>query len=186
MASPFSIFRKNQKLMMVALAVLCMLAFVVATPLMQIMDSRGSGGEQVALTTKYGAISESELRGMRQSRDITNRLAYETMRLAGADPRLLRNGQIFGGGSEPPGKTSIARTARRDRPSRSRSSSRRAGRVLDSSITEAGWWALRSQSHAARPAWRTRSRRRRSKGSWSRPATTRSTPVPASSQARYV
>ena len=100
MASPFSIFRKNQKVMIAVLGVMCMLAFVVLPSVMQMMQTGGGGGEQVVLTTKYGSINEAELRGMRQSREITNRFAYDMMLRSGADPQQLRGGQIFGSSSE--------------------------------------------------------------------------------------
>lgn len=86
--------------MIAILGVMCMLAFVVLPSVMQMMQTGGGGGDQVVVTTKYGSINESELRSMRQAREITNRFVADLMRRSGADPRLLRNGQIFGGSSE--------------------------------------------------------------------------------------
>ncbi|MEZ6071212.1 MAG: SurA N-terminal domain-containing protein [Pirellulales bacterium] len=90
MASPFSIFRKNQKLMLVILGVMCMLAFVVLPSLMQIMRSGGGGGSQVVVTSKFGSINEAELLGMRRTRKITNKFVAELIALSGeVDPRRI-------------------------------------------------------------------------------------------------
>jgi peptidyl-prolyl cis-trans isomerase D len=101
MASPFSIFRKNQKLLIALLGVMCMLAFVVLPQVMQMMESGGGGGgEQIAVTTKYGAINETELRGMQQSRTITNRFVTELLVRSGTvDPQTYR-GTPFGPDTE--------------------------------------------------------------------------------------
>src|SRR5688500_14440000 len=63
MASPFSIFRKNQKLMMAVLCIGAMLIFVIGDAI----DIGGGGGRQnnekdaVVATTKYFEVRESTL-----------------------------------------------------------------------------------------------------------------------------
>ena len=70
MASPFSIFRKYTKPMMVALCGMAILAFVVADPLMQYWSSNARGGEsgydgsKVVVTWKDGKLTEDQLRNL--------------------------------------------------------------------------------------------------------------------------
>ncbi|MCA9239731.1 MAG: peptidyl-prolyl cis-trans isomerase [Planctomycetales bacterium] len=68
--TPFDWFRKNSKVAVISLGVLCIMAFVVADPLMQWMNSAmggpGSGrrGGEVAVTWQGGELTERELAGL--------------------------------------------------------------------------------------------------------------------------
>lgn len=67
MASPFSLFRKYMKPLMVVLCGMAMLAFVVVDPLMQYWATNARGGavgqdgSKVVVTWKNGQLTESEL-----------------------------------------------------------------------------------------------------------------------------
>ena len=64
MASPFSAFRKNQKVWMVGITIMAIGAFVFLTP--AVMTSSGSSGRDVPVvkTTKFGNIGQIELQMM--------------------------------------------------------------------------------------------------------------------------
>lgn len=80
MASPFAIFRKNQKVMMAALTVLAMVAFVVADA----FDWQGRGGgpgeDPVVVQTDYFSLNESGLRQAMADRELV--LSYAAQVLA--------------------------------------------------------------------------------------------------------
>jgi hypothetical protein len=65
MASPFSIFRKRQKLMMAILCLLAMVSFVLLPNIQQIVGG-GSGANKVAVKSSYGNLTERELGMLRQ------------------------------------------------------------------------------------------------------------------------
>jgi len=70
MASPFKVFRKNQKLMLAILAILAMVAFVIIPNLGKVFEGNGrSRAAEVAVTTKYGDFNEQQLQNMRDFRD---------------------------------------------------------------------------------------------------------------------
>ena len=58
MASPFSVFRKNQKVWMAAIMIMAMVAFVFLTP--TVLSSFGGGGgggrDPAVVTTKFGKL----------------------------------------------------------------------------------------------------------------------------------
>jgi hypothetical protein len=76
MASPFSVFRRYMKPMMVVLCGMAMLAFVVVDPLMQYLGASGSGGgmrrdsSEVVVTWNGGELTEAELAALVQRRHI--------------------------------------------------------------------------------------------------------------------
>jgi hypothetical protein len=73
-ASPFSVFRKNQKILMAVFGVAAMIAFVFLGPLSQYMGGgRPEGGNPVVVETKYGDLKASELQGLEYQRDLVNR-----------------------------------------------------------------------------------------------------------------
>lgn len=87
MASPFSVFRRNQKVMIAVLGVLAMFAFVFLPIMMESMGSR-SQANPVVVTTKYGELRESDINALvTQRRKITSVLA-DVLGMAGAPPAL--------------------------------------------------------------------------------------------------
>lgn len=66
MASPFSVFRRNQRAMIAVLGILCMFAFVFLPILFQSLDSAGSAGNPVVVRTRYGDLRETELFQLRR------------------------------------------------------------------------------------------------------------------------
>ena len=65
MASPFSVFRKRQKLMLAILGVLAMLAFVVIPSVMQSGGQRPEGANPEVASTKYGVLRRSDIESAR-------------------------------------------------------------------------------------------------------------------------
>jgi hypothetical protein len=90
MASPFAIFRKNQKVMLAVVGVLVMLAFVFLPMCSQTMGDRRSGSTNpvVVKTSQFGNLQESDLHAMmvrhRQFLTIMANLAQ----LAGIHPMM--------------------------------------------------------------------------------------------------
>ena len=71
MASPFSIFRKNQKVWMAGITILAIVAFVfLSGPVAN--SFRGSGGreEPVVTTTKFGNLGAGQLQMLRFNRQV--------------------------------------------------------------------------------------------------------------------
>ena len=64
MASPFSVFRKRQKLMLAILGVLAMLAFVVIPSVMQSGGQRPEGANPEVASTKYGVLRRSDIENL--------------------------------------------------------------------------------------------------------------------------
>ena len=65
MASPFKVFRRNQKMAIAVLGVMTMLAFVLLPGIMQNMGSKGGGSVQdpvVVKTAKFGDLHASDLK----------------------------------------------------------------------------------------------------------------------------
>ncbi|MBU4270320.1 MAG: SurA N-terminal domain-containing protein [Planctomycetes bacterium] len=65
MASPFQVFRKNQKLWVAGLTILVMFGFVFLPTIMDTMGGR-SGSNPVAFKSKYGDLHESQLHNLRE------------------------------------------------------------------------------------------------------------------------
>lgn len=72
MASPFAVFRRNQKTLLAVLTLLAILSFLFLPPLMQILDKRQANAG-VAATTKYEDISIPKLRQLLDTRLRLNR-----------------------------------------------------------------------------------------------------------------
>lgn len=71
MASPFKVFRKNQKAALAILTVVAMGGFVVLPPILQIMGGRGNqpaARRDVVSTTRYGNLDAYEMHQLRQDR----------------------------------------------------------------------------------------------------------------------
>lgn len=65
MASPFKIFRKNAKVLLVGLFLLSMISFVVIPSFLQWLQTRQSGAvKSVVSTKKFGELSEMELHSL--------------------------------------------------------------------------------------------------------------------------
>lgn len=75
MASPFNVFRKHQKVILVAAGVLCMFVFVIGDVLFQFVgtgsggDGR-SGGEDMAVEWNGGSLTRLEMDSLRTRRNI--------------------------------------------------------------------------------------------------------------------
>ncbi|HEY1602206.1 MAG TPA: hypothetical protein VGG64_21570 [Pirellulales bacterium] len=83
MASPFAVFRKNERWMMAVVGVLAMIAFVFFDPLFGMRSGRGTGDDPVvAETVLYGNIHESELQRMLASRALANQFIQRTIAAA--------------------------------------------------------------------------------------------------------
>jgi hypothetical protein len=66
MASPFKIFRKHQKVLLVVAGLMAMIAFVILPIVLQNLGmSQGGKNPVVATTTKYGDLKESNMKNLR-------------------------------------------------------------------------------------------------------------------------
>jgi hypothetical protein len=88
MAGSFDIFRKYQRSLLVAVAILAMLAFFVLPPFLQ-MGSGAGGGDPVAATWSGGEIRESQIERGVAMRSVVNRFLVESAAAAGRDPSRL-------------------------------------------------------------------------------------------------
>lgn len=88
MAGSFDLFRKYQRSLLVAVAILAMLAFFVLPPFLQ-MGGSGPGGDPVAARWSGGEISEGQLERSVAMRSVVNRFLVEAAVAAGRDPSRL-------------------------------------------------------------------------------------------------
>ena len=72
MASPFAVFRRNQKVMLAIVGIGAMVAFVFLDPLMKYVGRSTRQENPVVVRTKYGALTEAEMAGIRQSRNLVD------------------------------------------------------------------------------------------------------------------
>jgi hypothetical protein len=70
MASPFTVFRRNQKIMLAVITVAAMFAFVFLDPLARYIGRNTQRADTVAVETRYGNLRESDLYSLRQTRKI--------------------------------------------------------------------------------------------------------------------
>lgn len=83
MASPFAIFRKNQKVMMVGLTVLAMVAFVLSDAFdMRGKFGGGGGSDADVVATKFFTMSESEVRQAMSDRQLVLQFVENSLALA--------------------------------------------------------------------------------------------------------
>jgi hypothetical protein len=68
MASPFSIFRKHQKMMIAGLAVMAMIAFVFLSGVPTDHSSRGPQNPVVVTTAKFGKLRTNDVQGLLRQR----------------------------------------------------------------------------------------------------------------------
>lgn len=88
MAGSFDIFRKYQRSLLVAVAILAMLAFFVLPPFLQMGGGTGAG-DPVAASWSGGEIRESQLERDVAMRSVVNRFLVEAAAAAGRDPSRL-------------------------------------------------------------------------------------------------
>ena len=88
MAGSFEFFRKNQKSMLVAVAILAMLAFFVLPPILQMGGGQASADPVVA-AWNGGEIREAELDRAVALRTLANRFLMQAAAAAGRDPSRL-------------------------------------------------------------------------------------------------
>jgi len=88
MAGSFDIFRKYQRALLVAVAVLAMLAFFVLPPFLQM--GVGGGADPVVATWKGGALRESGIARAVGVRAAVNQFLYDAVVASGRDPGRLR------------------------------------------------------------------------------------------------
>lgn len=88
MAGSFDIFRKYQRSLLVAVAILAMLAFFVLPPFLQMGGGVGAG-DPVAASWSGGEIRESEIERGVAMRSVVNRFLVESAAAAGRDPARL-------------------------------------------------------------------------------------------------
>ena len=87
MASPFSIFRRNQKIMLAVICVMAMFAFVFLDPLFKYLGRAGGTENPVVVKVNSHSYRASELGALMQSRQIVRnflqRLALQWIQKAG-------------------------------------------------------------------------------------------------------
>ena len=88
MAGSFDIFRKYQRSLLVAVAILAMLAFFVLPPFLQMGGDTGAG-DPVAARWSGGEIREGQLERSVAMRSVVNRFLVEAAVAAGRDPSRL-------------------------------------------------------------------------------------------------
>jgi hypothetical protein len=88
MVGSFEIFRKYQRSLLVAVAILAMLAFFVLPPFLQMGSSTGSQ-DPVAVTWTGGELREGVLERTVALRSLVNRFLMESAEAAGRDPSRL-------------------------------------------------------------------------------------------------
>lgn len=88
MAGSFDVFRKYQRSLLVAVAILAMLAFFVLPPFLQ-MGSNASYGDPVVVSWKGGGLRESELERAVAMQAAVNRFLMQSAAAAGRDPSRL-------------------------------------------------------------------------------------------------
>ena len=88
MAGSFNFFRKYQRSMLAAVAILAMLAFFVLPPFLQ-MSGGPASADPVVVTWKGGEFREGQLDRAVALRTLTNRFLMESAAVAGRDPSQL-------------------------------------------------------------------------------------------------
>ena len=88
MVGSFEIFRKYQRSLLVAVAILAMLAFFVLPPFLQMGSSTGSQ-DPVAVTWTGGELREGGLERTVALRSLVNRFLMEAAEAAGRGPLTL-------------------------------------------------------------------------------------------------
>jgi hypothetical protein len=72
-ASPFAVFRRNQRILVAIAGITAMVAFVFLDPVMKYVGRTTKAENPVVVETRYGGLTGSQLEGMRYSRDVVDR-----------------------------------------------------------------------------------------------------------------
>lgn len=98
MASPFTIFRRHQRVMIAALTLLAMFAFVFLDPLLDHLGGGGSRNPVVITTDAFGDLDENDLDSLRRQRQLILRVMERTLVEGGIHPTLASYQimQVFG------------------------------------------------------------------------------------------
>ncbi len=89
MASPFSVFRKRQKLMMAILCLLAMVSFVILPYLQDLIGGRVAVNKVVVETSKFGNLRESDVDALHRQRQKVLGVLGDVMQMAGLSPALV-------------------------------------------------------------------------------------------------
>ena len=107
MASPFSVFRKHQKFLMMAACLLAIIAFVFLPNMGNLIRKKSAGREDliVVKTKKFGDLRESDVSRLRQSKQKVRAVLIElgqAAQPAGSDPRAVEQTvtSLFGSAAE--------------------------------------------------------------------------------------
>ena len=69
-ASPFAVFRRNQKVALAILTILSMVGFVFLEPIMKLIGGTNAPENPVVVETRYGNFTERDVQAMRGTRDL--------------------------------------------------------------------------------------------------------------------
>ena len=108
MASPFSIFRRHQKLMLAVLTLLAMFAFVFLDPLLQAFRGDAPADPVVVSTRRYGNLHDREIRNLIHQRQLVLNV-FERALIGGGVPHFFASfqvQQVFG----PPDEEAVVNT----------------------------------------------------------------------------
>src|SRR5208283_2631045 len=73
MASPFSVFRKNQKMWMAGITIMAIFAFVfLGGPVSRSFTGPGAHDEALVRTTKFGNVTRGDLQTLKTNRIVFN------------------------------------------------------------------------------------------------------------------
>src|SRR5271165_3176380 len=108
MASPFSVFRKNQKVWMAGITIMAIAAFVFLTPTMMSSFNRPTGLDQpVVRTTKFGNLTGGQLQTLKYNRLAFNEFLQILVNVLAANKQLpnapnaaVQVSQIIGGADD--------------------------------------------------------------------------------------
>lgn len=90
MAGPFDIFRRNQRALLVAVAILAMLAFFVLPPILQQMDPSGATSNATVVRWSGGQLDEAQIAQAVTTRQLVNRFLALAAVEAGRDTSRLQ------------------------------------------------------------------------------------------------
>ncbi|MDZ7616883.1 MAG: hypothetical protein U1E05_07765, partial [Patescibacteria group bacterium] len=108
MASPFTIFRRHQKVMIAALTLLAMFAFVVLDPLLDHIGGGASSDPVVVTTRAYGDLNETDLQSLIRQRQLVLNVMEQVLLNGGMHPAIVRYWVEQGFG--PPTEESVVQT----------------------------------------------------------------------------
>jgi len=92
MASPFSVFRKRQKLMMAILCLMAMIAFVIL-PNLNLGGGKSRGAKNLAVvkTKTFGDLYQSDMKRLRENRQKVRAVLTELRQAAGQEPKKAQD-----------------------------------------------------------------------------------------------